>query len=440
VIEAFKSFIEEHGLSLPNERILLAVSGGTDSMAMANLFSRSGYSFAIAHCNFKLRGEDSDADEAFVVESAKKYGVECFTRSFDTEEAANAEGISVQMAARKLRYAFFNEIASEEKFKHIATAHHLDDQIETFFINLSRGTGIAGLHGIPLQHERLIRPMMFAYRDEIEAYVQENNIAFREDKSNRSTKYMRNKIRHELIPLMLELNPSFRTEMTATIRRLAGTEQIYKQVIELAIREAVSEDNGRYSIDIQKLKMFSPLEHVLFEIVSLFGFSQDSVPNIIKAMEGIPGKKFLSPDYQLVIDREKMIISGLRKQELAFDIFIDEDLEKINKPLPLTFQKLSAEGFSIPYDQNIAALDQGKLRFPLILRKWEQGDSFVPLGMKNRKKLSDFFIDEKISVVDKEDIWVICSGDEIAWIVGHRISNKFKITSTTKEVFLITYK
>jgi tRNA(Ile)-lysidine synthase len=209
-------------------------------------------------------------------------------------------------------------------------------------------------------------------------------------------------------------------------------------VIELAIREVVTEENGRYYINIQKLKMFSPLEHVLYEIVAMFGFRQDDVPNIINAMEGIPGKKFLSPSCQLLIDRDNMIISGIKQQEMAFDIFIDEDLAEITRPLPLSFEKRDAEGFSIPDDPNIAALDLEKLQFPLILRKWEQGDGFVPLGMKNRKKLSDFFIDEKISVVDKESIWVICSGDEIAWIIGHRIADPFKITTTTKYIFLIT--
>jgi tRNA(Ile)-lysidine synthase len=184
--------------------------------------------------------------------------------------------------------------------------------------------------------------------------------------------------------------------------------------------------------------MFSPLKHVLYEIVAMFGFRQDDVPNIINAMQGIPGKKFYSPSSQLLIDRDKMIITGLKQQEMAFDIFIDEDMTDITRPLPLSFERKDAEGFSIPVDPNIAALDLAKLQFPLILRKWEQGDSFVPLGMKNRKKLSDFFIDEKISVIDKENIWVLCSGDEIAWIIGHRIADPFKINPATKQIFLIT--
>jgi tRNA(Ile)-lysidine synthase len=439
VIKRFRLFIEEHELCHGGDRMLLAVSGGMDSMAMVDLFHHTNFAYAIAHCNFRLRGEDSDKDEAFVKEIAKNHAVQCYSRSFNTEEIARAEGISIQMAARKLRYEFFEEIASEHGFRHIATAHHLDDQIETFFINLTRGTGIAGLHGIPVEQDKVIRPMMFAYRNEIEAYVKKKGILFREDVSNRSTKYMRNKIRHELIPLFLEMNPAFRSEMTDTMKRLAGTEQIFKQVIELAIREVVTEDKGRYFLDIKKLKMFSPLEHVLYEIVAMFGFKQHDVPNIIKAMDGIPGKIFLSQSYQLVVDREKLIIAGLQQQELSFDILIDEDIKEIRKPLHLTFQKRDAKDFIIPEERHRAALDMDRLHFPLILRKWAKGDAFIPLGMKNRKKLSDFFIDEKISVVDKENTWVITSGDEIAWIIGHRIADPFKITDQTTSVYLISH-
>ena len=286
------------------------------------------------------------------------------------------------MAARELRYAFFDELCTQHGYDHVATAHHLDDQIETFFINLTRGTGIAGLHGIPLRNEKIVRPMMFAYRRDLEEYQKENKVEYREDASNLDNKYMRNKIRHEIIPLFTEINPSFRGEMTDTMKRLSGTEQIYKQVIELAIRETVSQEEGRYYIDVNKLKMFSPLEQVLFEIVVMFGFRQDDVPNIINAMDGISGKKFLSQAWQLVIDRDKMIISAIQQKEVFFDILIDEDIEKISKPIPLTFERLDAKDFSIPLESNIAALDVDRLQFPLIIRKWEQGDTFIPLGMK----------------------------------------------------------
>lgn len=439
MIERFKSFIEEHNLFSGADRILLAISGGIDSMVMLELFLRTGYNIGVAHCNFTLRGEDSDADEALVGKIAAKHDLPFYSRRFDTSSHAIENKVSVQMAARELRYAFFDELCTQHGYDHVATAHHLDDQIETFFINLARGTGIAGLHGIPLRNEKIVRPMMFAYRRDLEEYQKENKVEFREDDSNRELKYMRNKIRHEIIPLFTELNPSFRGEMTNTMKRLSGTEQIYKQVIELAIRETVSQEEGRYYIDVNKLKMFSPLEQVLFEIVVMFGFRQDDVHNIINAMDGISGKKFLSQAWQLVIDRDKMIISAIQQKEVFFDILIDEDIEKISKPIPLTFERLDAKDFSIPLGSNIAALDVDRLQFPLIIRKWEQGDTFIPLGMKNRKKLSDFFIDEKISVVDKENIWVLCSSDEIAWIIGHRIADPFKITNQTKKIFLVRH-
>lgn len=439
MIERFKSFIEEHDLFSGSDRILLAVSGGIDSIVMLELFLRTGYNIGVAHCNFTLRGEDSDADEALVGKIAAKHDLPFYSRRFDTSSHAIENKVSVQMAARELRYAFFDELCTQHGYDHVATAHHLDDQIETFFINLTRGTGIAGLHGIPLRNEKIVRPMMFAYRRDLEEYQKENKVEYREDASNLDNKYMRNKIRHEIIPLFTEINPSFRGEMTDTMKRLSGTEQIYKQVIELAIRETVSQEEGRYYIDVNKLKMFSPLEQVLFEIVVMFGFRQDDVPNIINAMDGISGKKFLSQAWQLVIDRDKMIISAIQQKEVFFDILIDEDIEKISKPIPLTFERLDAKDFSIPLESNIAALDVDRLQFPLIIRKWEQGDTFIPLGMKNRKKLSDFFIDEKISVVDKENIWVLCSSDEIAWIIGHRIADPFKITNQTKKIFLVRH-
>lgn len=420
-----------------NDKLLLAVSGGMDSMAMAELFYQAGYEFAFAHCNFQLRGDDSNADEAFVKQAADQYGVKCFIRSFETGKIAEDSGDSIQMVARDLRYAFFDEIASDHGFDRIATAHHLDDQIETFFINLMRGCGIAGLHGIPFINGLVIRPMMMAYRNDIEAFVQEKNLQFREDLSNQSLKYQRNKIRHELMPIFLEMNPSFRQEMTKNIHRLKGTEEIYKQVIALAKKETIKIGDGEISMDIKVLKMFKPFADVLYGVISEYGFKQDDVDNITRALEGISGKKFLSRSHQLIIDREKILISPLLGDTNDDALFIMPDTELIEDPLRLIFEKEMADQYSIPSDRNIAALDLEKLTFPLQLRKWQQGDSFVPLGMKNRKKLSDFFIDEKFSIPEKNKTWVLCSGDDIVWIVGHRIDDRYKITESTHRVFQI---
>jgi len=408
-------------------------------MAMAELFFQSGFELAFAHCNFKLRGHESDADEAFVKKVAKKHGVECFTRSFDTAKIAEESGDSIQMAARNLRYAFFDEIAEEHGFDRIATAHHLDDQIETFFINLSRGCGIAGLHGIPLKKDKLIRPLMFAYRKDIEHFISERDILFREDSSNMSVKYQRNKIRHELLPVFLEMNPSFREEMSGNIRRLAATEEVYKQVVELAKREVLASNGNEITLDILKLKLFSPLAQILYELISEFGFRQADVENIIRSMEGISGKKFLSRTHQLIIDRKKILITTLSGDIKDEVILIYPDTDAIENPVRLLFKTEAGEQYSIPADKNIASLDFEKLSFPLQLRRWQRGDAFVPLGMNNRKKLSDFFIDEKFSILEKEKTYVLCSGKDIIWIVGHRIDERYKITESTKEVYFVQH-
>jgi len=436
VIDSFKSFIEEQSLFHESAQVLLAVSGGLDSMAMAELFSISGYKFAIAHCNFRLRGEDADADEALVKETAARYGVEFFCRSFDTAKIAEESGDSIQMTARHLRYGYFEEIAVENGFDHIATAHQLDDQIETFFINLARGCGIAGLHGIPIKNGKVVRPMMFAYRNDIELFVSDNEVLYLEDKSNRSRKYIRNRIRHEMMPMFLEINPAFREEMSANIDRLSETEKIYRQFISITRNGMLEKHEDLIAIDIDKLKVLDPLQTFLYELISEYGFKKDDVANIIAALEATPGKRFLSKTHQLLIDRKKILISGLPSNDQEYLITLET--KAVKDPLKMTFNEHAADGYSIPHDKQIASLDLDKLSFPLKLRKWRTGDSFIPLGMKNHKKLSDFFIDEKFSIIKKEKTWILCSGEDIVWIVWERISDVYKVTEDTQSVYKIT--
>ncbi|MCK5764617.1 MAG: tRNA lysidine(34) synthetase TilS, partial [Bacteroidales bacterium] len=295
MIGKFKSFIESNHLFDKSDRVLLTVSGGMDSMAMAELFSRAGYNFAIIHCNFKLRGREADLDEQLTETMAGRYEVDFFSRSFNTAEIAKDRGESIQMVARDLRYEYFYEVAEEHGFNYIATAHHLDDQIETFFINLTRGTGIAGLHGIRIKQGKIIRPMMFAQKQDIDAFVTENMLAYREDESNRSLKYTRNRIRHELMPAFLEMNPAFREEMTANIKRLAETEVVFKQYISKVKSDVLHQEGEVTAIDIQKLKVLEPLQVFLYEFIMEYGFKKDDVGNIIQSLDGISGKKFLSP-------------------------------------------------------------------------------------------------------------------------------------------------
>ncbi len=439
MISSFTSFIEEKALIPDSGTILLAVSGGMDSMAMAELFYRTGYQFAMVHCNFKLRGKEADTDEEFVKQAAEKYGVECYTKSFKTTEIAMDSGDSIQMTARDLRYGFFEEVADQYAYDRIATAHHLDDQIETFFINLMRGCGISGLHGIPIKKEKIIRPMMFAYRKDIEQFVNDNNLEYREDQSNQSVKYLRNKIRHELMPLFLQMNPTFPAEMSANIKRLAETEEIFRQYLALKKEEVMATDEEVVSIDTNKLSMLIPQPTFLYEFIAEFGFKKEDVSNIIQALEGIPGKKFLSQTHQLLIDRQKILISTLESKTDHEEYEIHQDTRAVEFPIQLRIDVLPAENYFIPKESNIAALDLDKLSFPLHLRKWKEGDAFIPLGMKQHKKLSDYFIDEKFSLLEKDKVWVLCSGDDIVWIVDHRISDDYKITTKTRMIYQVRH-
>lgn len=404
-------------------------------MAMAALFAKVGYSFGIIHCNFKLRGAEADADEQFVKELAIKYNVPCYSKAFETEEISRATGDSIQMVARDLRYAFFNEIAETHKYDFIAIAHQKDDQTETFFINLLRGCGIGGLHGIRLKNDRIVRPMMFAFRKDIENYVIENKIAFREDRSNSSLNYLRNKVRHQLIPLFIEMNPAFDEEMQANISRLAGTEKVFKEFIDLKRKELLSTENDIVRINIAKLKKLDPANVFLYEFISPFGFQGDDVCNIIAAFEGISGKQFYSKTHQLLIDREEVLITAISTSGQGREFSINDGDRLIEEPLKIKISVQSSGDFTIPHLENTASLDLEKLAFPLKLRSWKQGDSFIPLGMKNYKKLSDFFIDEKISRLGKEKAWILCSGDDIVWIVGSRIDDRYKVMDSTEHVY-----
>lgn len=437
MIERFTSFIDQHRLFQKNEKILLAVSGGMDSMAMLELFRQAGFRFDVVHCNFKLRGKASDADEALVRETAARLGVKCHSRSFETNELAKERKESVQMIARELRYAYFDEVADAHAYRLVATAHHLDDQIETFFINLLRGSGIAGLHGIPLSKGRIIRPLLFAYRNDIEEFVELHNIAYREDASNQSLKYRRNTIRHEILPQLLKLNPSFRQELNTTIGRLAAVEKVFREYLAMQRKTAVQENNGITSIDIGKLKLLDPLPLYLYEFISSFGFNHDDVSNIISALDGTPGKTFLSPSHQLIVDRKKLLVSPRQRGHQKETFYIQLEMHRMDKPLQMTFTEVGAENYVIPEERGTASLDMGKLDFPLTLRKWKHGDSFMPLGMSNMKKLSDFFIDEKLSILQKQDSWVMCSGPDIVWVIGHRIDERYKVTGRTRTVFQV---
>ncbi len=439
MLNKFNAFIAENHLCRKTDKVLLTVSGGIDSMVMAYLFFQAGFDFSVAHCNFSLRGAESDEDEQFVKHlTTQIFKKPFFSKKFDTTSFVAEQKISVQQAARELRYVWFEEIRLANKINCIATAHHLDDQIETFFINLLRGTGITGLAGIPLKQNHIIRPMLFTGRKEIEEYAVENKIGFRNDSSNQSDKYLRNKIRHHLFHLLGDLNPAYRDTITQSIQNLKNTEIIYKKHIQqLYLKKCDKED--LIKIEIKELKTLEPGVHYLFELINEYGFNRATCADIIRNLDGIPGKEFHSTTHTLLRDREHLII--YRKQNKMgqnLEFLIPQGTTEMSFPLELRFKELvKTDDMVLNQGEDIAMVDLDRLTFPLIMRPWKEGDYFYPLGMKTPKKISDFFIDNKLSIHEKSNTWLLISCGEIVWVVGHRIDERYKIRSKTNNIFMI---
>jgi len=439
MLEEFRQFIQSNALCQPTDRILLALSGGIDSMVMLHLYVAAGYIPGIAHCNFHLRGDESDGDEQFVKSVAETMDAAYHQQDFDTERSAGESGISIQMAARNLRYRWFEEIRKQHGYNFISTAHNQDDVIETFFINLSRGTGIRGLIGIPVRFEKVIRPLLFASRESIVDYATEHNIRFREDSSNASDKYLRNRIRHQLIPMLEEENPSFRNALMDTMLKLSETEKLYEQELLRLKHRLVRKDGDRARIRIRDLSAHEARRSILFEILSEYNFSSQAMEDIIHSLEGPSGKQFLSATHRLVKDREDLIITLLDKEEDR-KFYLEREAGRITEPLDLEWMVVDhTETFHIPNDPKIACLDLQKLHFPLMLSHWRSGDYFQPLGMQGMKKISDYLIDTKVSLPDKDRIWLLTSGSKIAWMIGHRIDDRFKVRPTTSQILMMKF-
>jgi len=430
--EKLDKYIKQHHLFKREDKLILAISGGADSVALACLLKALNCNFIMAHCNFGLRKEESDSDEVFVKKLAKKLNVECVTSNFDTQNFATQNKLSIQMAARELRYKWFEALRLKLDCNFIVTAHHQDDDIETFFINLLRGTGIKGMLGIHPKKRNIIRPLLFARKDEIYDFLKENKIEYREDSSNKDDKYLRNKIRLHLIPLLEEINPSIKETITKDMDYLSGISEIYNTQINKQKGRLLKQEGSYFTISIVELEKLNPMPTYLYELLKPFGFF--SVNDISIALQKQSGKQFFSSTYRLIIDRKKIIIQPIRKNE-KIEIQIDKNDKECFSPIQLGFSL--SENLDIQNNVNIAMLDLSKLHFPLVLRKWEKGDFFFPLGMNGKKKLSDFFIDNKISIPEKEQIWVLCSDNEIAWIVGLRLDYRFKITEKTKKAYIV---
>jgi tRNA(Ile)-lysidine synthase len=434
MIEQFKNYIRINNLFRKTDSILLGISGGIDSIAMFHLFRLSGLKIGIAHCNFSLRGDESDKDEEFVRNLADNYNIPYYTKRFNTQTFALNEGISIQMAARDLRYEWFEEIRNANNYQSIAIAHNADDQIETFFINLIRGTGIKGLVGIRNKTGHIVRPLLFATRKDIVDFAGKNNFLYREDSSNSSLKYIRNKVRHEIIPAIEQLNPSFRKTMMDNIQRIKETEQIFNQVIENKYELVVSQKNQSVLLNIDELKKLDPVETYLHEFLKPYGFSVTQIQNIVSSFDNTAGKQFFSATHRILKDRTNLIVDEITV--LTNQIFYINDVDTcLHYPINLTIKKEEINStYSILKEPTIGQFDFDKLVFPLTLRKWQKGDYFMPLGMNNLKKLSDFFIDQKLSISEKENIWILESENKIVWIIGLRPDERFKITNDTKTI------
>ena len=440
MLQKFINFVETENLSDKKQPVILAVSGGVDSVVMSELYHQAGLQFSIAHCNFNLRGAESDQDELFVKGLAEYYQVPSFCKSFDTLNFSKKNKLSIQMAARQLRYTWFDELVSKENYHCYATAHHLDDQIETFFINLLRGTGISGLHGILPRQGNLIHPLMFAHRNEIIEFAKQNNLKYREDSSNKKTIYTRNKIRHDLLPVIEDINPAYKNVITENINRFQQAEIIYNEKINEEIDKVFIRNEKSDRIDIKKLRLLEPLETYLYEMLKPYHFHFADVKDIISSLKGIPGKQFFSDTHRLIKDRDFLIIEKRKLKDLSKDtsVLISENDLNIELPIKLQLKKIIKNpSFKISSDKGVTCLDFSKLSFPLKIRKWEKGDYFYPLGMKQKKLLSNFFIDNKFSIIEKENTWLLLSGQDIIWIIGNRIDDRYKITAKTSTIYLI---
>ena len=436
-MSGFQSFIDKEGLCGKTDRILLGVSGGVDSVCMLHYFSIAGYPTGIAHCNFGLRGDESDQDEIFVRNLANEFDIPLFSVKFNTQKIAEKEGISIQMAARDLRYEWFEEIRKKYDYDYIAIAHNKDDVIETFLINLTRGSGLKGFTGIKPKSGKIIRPLLFSSRNDILTYLSTNNLEFREDSSNNSVKYSRNLIRHELIPLFEKINPSFRETMIENISRLKESEEVYLDNIRSKKELTFKEENQKIIIDIEQLKLLHPLTTYLHEFLKPFGFSHTQISDIINSLDGISGKKFISLTHRLIKDRTELIIEEVSATQNR-SYLIKNKNDSIEHPVSLNIVELQrSENFEISKDTNTGLFDLDLIEFPITIRKWKSGDYFMPLGMKNLKKLSDFYIDEKLSISEKENTWILESENKIIWIIGKRIDERFKITDKTSEILKI---
>lgn len=428
-------FVEEEKLFYRDDKILVAVSGGIDSVVLLHLLKKMEINCAVAHCNFHLRGDESDGDFDFVQNLTKNYGIPFFSIDFYTKEYAAKNKLSIEMAARELRYNWFDKICKSNSYKYIAVGHHADDVAETVLINLVRGTGIHGLSGIKSKLGKIVRPLLPFTRKELEQYAIENNLSYREDSTNKETDFVRNKIRHQVMPVLEKINPAIRNTMSENVSRFREVEEMYNHLIDKNSQHLLIKKENKLLISISELKeVKGPVSH-LHEILSPYGFHHRDVKNIVDSIYATSGKMFYSSTHQLLRDRKYLILTK-KQQNNKKEYSISESEKQLILPVKLNFTFINrTSSFKFSKDSNIACFDADKLKFPLTLRKWQKGDTFCPIGMKGNKKISDFFIDKKFTIQEKENTWLLCSDNKIIWVVGHRMDNRVKITDETTKIY-----
>ncbi|MCV9926227.1 tRNA lysidine(34) synthetase TilS [Flavobacterium sp. LS1R49] len=432
MLQKFKNHIIRTFPFLEKKKLLLATSGGLDSMVMVHLFGQLDYDFAIVHCNFQLRGLESFGDQDFVSAAADSLKRPFFITQFDTEAFAKDYKLSTQVAARELRYNWFYELLETKGYDYILTAHHADDNLETFIINLSRGTGLEGLIGIPEQNDMLIRPLLPFSREEIKQYAQDNAIEWREDSSNASNKYLRNKIRHDLVPVLKEINPNFLAAFQKTQEFLQEAQIMVEDASIMVYQQVAKEIGDEIHFDLNQLKRLTNYKSYLYQWLKEYEFS--AWDDIYELVESQSGKQIFSSEYRLIKDRITLILSPIPEVQQE-EFYIEINDQEVNFPLKMAICKVT--DISIPSNKAIF-VDADKIKFPLLLRKWNEGDVFLPFGMNGKsKKVSKLFKDEKLSLIDKENTWILCSDNQIVWVVGIRQDERFKIENTTENILKI---
>lgn len=432
-------FIEKEMKLTPGTKLIAGVSGGADSVVMLHILNDLGYDCIVAHCNFHLRGEESDRDEKVVENWAKRLQLPFEKVDFDTSSYAKENKLSIEMAARELRYHWFEKIRQKHHAEYISVAHHADDSAETLLMNLIRGTGLRGLKGIEAINGKIIRPMLCCSRNEIETYAESNRLNFITDSTNANTDFVRNKIRLETIPSLAEINPSIKQTLTETADRLLGAWKVYEQTIEKIKSEITSIKNDRLYIHIKKLQQQADVRTVLFELLQPYQFHSDVVKQIAESLEDNSGLTFHSSEHTLLKDREYLILT--KNAEIGNDfteILIQENTTEILTPISLSFKKMEKnEPFVISKHPKKIHLNYYRLKFPLTIRKWRSGDVFKPFGMNHFKKISDYLIDQKVDVITKQNTFVITSDDEIVCILGMRTDNRYKVDENATTIWEI---